>query len=283
MPRPEGPMPALWVPSTGEAFDLLPIPGGIAQLGTDRPVIATDGEGPMRAVLLKPFRIGAAAVSNAEFARFADATNYRTEAERKGASFVFHGYVLALQSDHRPVEPHWWHRVGGASWRQPAGAGSSMADRMDHPVVHVSRADASAYCEWSRTRLPSEAEWEHAARGGLGDVTYPWGDRAPDDDFLPCNIWQGQFPTFDQGLDGWTGTAPVRAFDPNGYGLYQACGNVWEWTQEPAGRRGEAGDSLLKGGSHLCHASYCHRYRIAARMACAPATTTSHIGFRVCR
>lgn len=267
--------------SDSPALALVAIPGGIAQVGTDRPMIPADGEGPMRAVLLSPFHIAATAVSNADFARFVSATGYRTTGEQQGAGFVFQAHVAAPEAAHTPASPSWWRRVEGACWNRPFGPDSSLSGREDHPVVQVSRHDAEAFCRWSGTRLPAEAEWEHAARGGLLDQTYPWGDRAPDDAFLPCNIWQGDFPRRYEGRDGWTGTSPVASFAANGYGLYQMCGNVWEWTACLAETGARSGDPILKGGSHLCHASYCHRYRIAARMSNSPATTTSHIGFRV--
>lgn len=161
------------------------------------------------------------------------------------------------------------------------------------PVTHVAWEDARAFAEWAGGRLPREAEWEHAARGGLGDVRFPWGDEEPTDGNVHlANIWQGDFPHKDTGADGYAGPAPVMAFEPNGYGLHQMAGNVWEWTAEPFRVRGASaaarrinaaskGRKLLKGGSFLCHRSYCYRYRIAARTGNTPDSTTGHMGFRV--
>jgi formylglycine-generating enzyme required for sulfatase activity len=273
----------------------VPIPGGRAEIGTDHPLIAADGEGPRRFQRVKPFRLGATAVTNAEFMGFAEATGFVTEAERFGWSFVFYAHLEAAEATAGVVGTEWWRRVDGACWRAPFGPASNIAARLDHPVVHVSWNDAMAFAAWAGGRLPSEAEWEHAARGGLAGSVYPWGDRPPDDTaFQPCNIWQGRFPDYDTGADGYAGLAPARAFAPNGYGLYNMSGNCWEWTAESFrvrslkaaaraanARAAEAGLKLLKGGSHLCHASYCHRYRIAARSGNTPDTSTGHIGFRL--
>ena len=187
----------------------------------------------------------------------------------------------------------WWHRVEGATWAAPNGPGSEADCDPDHPVVQISWNDARAYAAWVGGRLPSEAEWEQAARGGLGDVRFPWGMAEPDDTkTLPCNIWQGRFPEVNTGADGYITTAPARSFRPNGYGLFNMAGNVWEWTGEPyrlRSMRREAraqmaarkGYKILKGGSFLCHRSYCYRYRIAARIGNSPDSTTTHQGFRV--
>ncbi|MDB6454164.1 formylglycine-generating enzyme family protein [Falsirhodobacter sp. 20TX0035] len=254
---------------------LLSIPGGLAQRGTDRPLIPQDGEGPMQALLIPPFRMSSTVITTREFAHFAEQSGYRTDAERRGWSFVFASHHRAAPEDVSVIDLPWWYRVFGANWTCPYGRGIKADD--EDPVVHVSCADAEAFCGWHGLRLPSEVEWEHAARGGLMDPIYPWGDRAPDDDnFQPCNIWQGQFPTNDLGLDGYRGLAPANSFPANGFGLHNMSGNVWEWT---AGM--QESNRILKGGSHLCHASYCHRFRIAARMANPPHMTTSHIGFRV--
>jgi formylglycine-generating enzyme required for sulfatase activity len=273
----------------------LPIPAGRAEVGTDKPVIPGDGEGPRRFVRVRDFRLGATAVTNAEFAGFVADSGYVTEAERFGWSFVFYRHVVGVEMTAAVVGVEWWRRVEGAHWRVPFGPGSNVAGRDDYPVVHVSWNDAIAFAVWAGGRLPTEAEWEHAARGGLSGTIYPWGDRHPDDaQFQPCNIWQGTFPGFDTGADGFAGLAPAQSFEPNGYGLFNMSGNCWEWTAEPfrvrslkssakaANARAQAEcRKLLKGGSHLCHASYCHRYRIAARTSNTPDTSTSHIGFRI--
>ena len=183
--------------------------------------------------------------------------------------------------------------MDGANWKTINGPGSESDYQLDHPVVHVTWNDANAFAKWAGGRLPTEAEWEHAARGGLGDVAFPWGDRQPDDNhFQPCNIWQGQFPDVNLERDGFAGTAPAKSFAANGYGLFNMCGNVWEWTSQPMKLRGRGkqskalakqmrGTRLLKGGSFLCHKSYCFRYRIAARTGNTPDTSTAHQGFRL--
>jgi formylglycine-generating enzyme required for sulfatase activity len=235
------------------------------------------------------------AVTNEWFAAFVAATGYVTDAERFGWSFVFHSFAPKTGPAQSVPGTPWWRVIEGASWDHPSGPGSTLEGIWLHPVVQVSLNDARAFAAWVGGRLPSEAEWEYAARGGLGDVPYPWGEQVPtDDDFLPCNIWQGTFPDHDTGADGWIGTCPVDAFAPNGYGLYNMCGNVWEWCDQPmrirsSRRELRARDDqlvaqrmmLMKGGSHLCHRSYCHRYRIAARSGSSADSATGHIGFRV--
>lgn len=283
-------------PSTGQTLapDIVEIPGGDGFIGTDTPVIPVDGEAPLRSQSLKPFRMDAAAVTNARFRAFVDDTGYRTEAEIIGDSFVFEGLLPKDASDDpRVAAAPWWRVLPGANWRSVAGPGSEDSWDPDHPVVHVTWNDAVAFAGWAGGRLPTEAEWEHAARGGLGDVRFPWGDQEPnDDDFFPCNIWQGDFPEKNLILDGYFGTAPARSFEPNGYGLYNMVGNVWEWTSQPFKVRSlkkdvvrahadKKGYKLVKGGSYLCHASYCYRYRIAARSGTSPDSSTSHQGFRL--
>ena len=263
-------------------------------MGTDRPLIALDEESPYRPVKLKFFLICTTAVTNAQFSEFVEATGYQTEAEVLANSFVFSGFLPdAMDTGNAVVAAPWWRMIEGACWHKPAGPDSDIPARPDHPVVHVSWNDAARFAGWAGGRLPSEAGWEHAARGGLGDVTYPWGDRDPDDDiFFPCNIWQGRFPDLNTEMDGFLGTAPAQSYKPNGYGLYNMVGNVWEWTSQSfkvwtlkkAVRQthaGKTGFKICKGGSYLCHASYCHRYRIAARTANSPDSSTGHTGFRV--
>ncbi|MBX6365640.1 MAG: formylglycine-generating enzyme family protein [Gemmatimonadetes bacterium] len=254
-----------------------------------------DGEGPVREVRLRPFRIGRYAVSNARFAEFVAATGYCTDAERFGWSFVFVGFLPANFPPTRAVaEAPWWRQVFGADWRHPEGPHSSIAERMDHAVVHTSWNDAQAYCRWAGVRLPTEAEWEYAARGGLVQKRFPWGDELRPGGRHMCNIWQGTFPTVNTGEDGYVGTAPVDAFEPNGYGLHNVAGNVWEWcndwfsptwhrTGARVDPRGPATGSarVIRGGSFLCHASYCDRYRVAARSSNTPDSSTGHTGFRV--
>ena len=254
-----------------------------------------DGEGPVREVVLSPFRIDPYCVSNADFAGFVAATGYVTDAERHGWSFVFH---LFLDSPGRfravPATP-WWKQVHGACWHRPEGPGSSVGDRADHPAVHISWNDAAAFCRWAGVRLPTEAEWEFAARGGLTGRRYPWGDELEPGGEHRCNIWQGDFPHFNSALDGYVGTAPVTAFPPNGYGLNNMAGNVWEWcsdhftaargissARDPQGPADGPG-RVIRGGSYLCHASYCNRYRVAARSFNTQDSSTGHMGFRVAR
>lgn len=288
-----GPPPAEAVGQGRDVSDIRPIPGGTALVGTDAPVLAMDGEGPLRRKRLKPFGMDATAVTNARFAAFVAATGYVSEAERLGDSFVFHA-LLPQGTPPLPAVPEvpWWRIAPGASWRAPFGPEGPPAPD-DHPVVHVSWNDARAFAAWAGGRLPTEAEWEHAARGGLGDVPYPWGKADPTDDGpYPCNIWQGRFPDHDTGADGHAGPAPVHAYQPNGYGLFNMVGNVWEWTADrfrvrslskavQAAHRGKTGYRLSKGGSFLCHASYCFRYRIAARSGLSPDSSLSHQGFRL--
>lgn len=272
----------------------VPIEGGKALVGTNDPQIPDDGEGPLRRVAVQDFIIGATTVTNQEFAEFVAATGYVTEAERFGWSFVFWQDVVAEGGSTLGVEgAEWWRRVDGACWSAPNGPGTEAACRLDHPVVQVSWNDAVAYCKWVGGRLPTEAEWEHAARGGQGDVRFPWGDDEPNDtDFFPCNIWQGHFPNSNTAKDGYAATAPARSFAPNGYGLFNMVGNVWEWTSEryhirslkrqvKERLRSSKGFKLSKGGSFLCHRDYCYRYRIAARTGTSPESSTSHHGFRV--
>ncbi|MFD4248019.1 formylglycine-generating enzyme family protein [Streptomyces sp. NPDC058525] len=170
----------------------------------------------------------------------------------------------------------WWRAVPGSSWRRPEGAGSSVTARQDHPVVHVSWNDAQAYCAWSGTRLPTEAEWEYAARGGLEQRRYPWGDDLTPGGRHMCNIWQGDFPTLNTADDGYEGTAPADSFHPNGFGLHNVVGNVWEWC---ADWFGPGTSRVMRGGSYLCHDSYCNRYRVAARSSNTPDSSTGNIGF----
>lgn len=266
------------------------------RIGEDDSPLAQDGESPSRLVTVKPFAIDPYAVTNSWFAEFVSDTGYRTDAERFGWSLVFKDFVPDVPADPAMQgAPVWWRKIDGAYWRHPEGPASTVADRPDHPVVHVSWNDAVAFAAWAGGRLPEEAEWECAARGTLASARFPWGDGEPDDaDFQPCNIWQGDFPMRNACKDGFTGTAPVDSFTPNSIGLFNMVGNAWEWCADAfrvrslarnARLRNEAAQAnserVLKGGSYLCHRSYCYRYRIAARTGVSPDSSTGHVGFRL--
>jgi sulfatase modifying factor 1 len=274
------------------------LPGGKFLMGTDyADGFHDDGEGPVREVTIAPFAIDTAPVTNEVFAKFIAATAYRTEAEVFGWSFVFWGHLSKARYAALVVDTvagaEWWCKVYGARWDAPEGPGSTTVGRERHPVVHVSWNDAQAFCAWSGQRLPTEAEWEYAARGGLKQKIYAWGDSLRPKGEHRCNIWQGDFPRLDTGEDGWKGTCPVEAFPVNGYGLLSVTGNTWEWCADwfdrefhksgprdnpqgpPAGK-----GRVIKGGSFLCHKSYCNRYRVAARSSNTPDSSTANMGFR---
>jgi len=277
--------------------DMLALPGGRFLMGTNyEGAFTQDGEGPVRPVILSPFLIDRFTVTNELFQSFVTETGHLTDAERFGWSFVFWSHIPAerftqLVEDTVEDAP-WWCKVPGAMWKCPEGSGSDISDRLRHPVVHVSWNDAQAFCRWSGQRLPTEAEWEYAARGGLEQKLYPWGDKLRPNGQHHCNIWQGQFPQEDTGDDGFTGTCPVDAFPSNGFDLYSMTGNTWEWCDDwfttekdvaqatnPKGpNSGQA--RVIKGGSFLCHKSYCNRYRVAARSSNSPDSSTSHMSFR---
>jgi formylglycine-generating enzyme len=267
----------------GVEHGMVRIAGGVFLMGSeDDDAFPGDGEGPVREIDMSPYWIDATAVRNRDFAAFVDATHHVTDAERFGWSFVFHALLepAERQSARGGVVPDapWWRAVDGATWRHPEGRASSIGDRLDHPVVHVSWRDAAAYAAWAGKRLPSEAEWENAARGGLVQAKYPWGDDLRPGGVHRCNIWQGRFPEINTGEDGYLGTAPVTAFPPNGYGLYNVAGNVWEWCADWWSAAVRA--KVIRGGSYLCHASYCNRYRVSARTHNNIDSSSGHMGFR---
>ena len=300
-----GRVPVLGRPLTGTPMNTDPLarmvdlPGGAFRMGNEDGGYPSDGEDPVREVRVSPFAISATTVTTAEFGAFVEATGHVTTSERAGWSFVFAGH---LPDDFEPtrgvVGAEWWRQVFGADWRHPNGPQDDPVNWSNHPVVHVSWFDAEAFAGWAGGRLPTEAEWEHAARGGLDQKRLPWGDETQPDgpDRHRFNIFTGTFPAEDSADDGWAGTCPVDAFEPNGFGLYNCSGNVWEWTadwfgtdhgartpvQDPVGPPLGV-DRVVKGGSYLCHDSYCHRYRPAARSGTTPDSTTDHQGFRLAR
>jgi formylglycine-generating enzyme len=306
-------------PGTPPAAGMVWVPGGTFAMGSDDHY---PEEAPAHAVAVGGFWIDRCTVTNDDFARFVRATGHVTVAERAHDAADYPGarpdlLVAASSVFRRPGQRmdlgnayNWWFWVPGADWRHPRGPQSSIKALGDHPVVHVAWDDVVAYAAWAGKDLPSEAEWERAARGGLEGAEYAWGDELTPGGRHVANVWQGEFPLHNEVLDGWEYTAPAKSFPPNGYGLFQVCGNVWEWTADwyqdhaagpvadhpcctvadPRGGTREAsldgGDPaavprrVIKGGSHLCAPNYCRRYRPAARMAQAVDTSTSHLGFR---
>ncbi|MEP4036407.1 formylglycine-generating enzyme family protein [Pseudophaeobacter sp.] len=275
--------------SNTASLDCVSLKGGRFRMGSKRSCQKDDGEEPVRSISVSGFGMTTGTITNAQYQRFIDDTGYVTTAEGFGWSFMFDPTEAELERS-----GSWWRKTEGACWRAPTGPGSDVTDKETHPVVHVSWHDALAYADWAGGRLATEAEWEFAARGGLDQKRYPWGDASPVDSFR-CNIWRGKFPRENTAADGYAGTCPVDAFKPNRFGLYNMVGNVWEWTadwfsrdfhilsrsdRDPKGPPFGEG-KVLKGGSHLCHKSYCARYRVSARSASAPDMTTGHIGFRV--
>jgi formylglycine-generating enzyme len=259
-------------------------------------------EGPVRDVTVGPFAIDRHPVTVAQFRQFVTETGYVTVAQRPldpalypeadpdllvPGSLVFH--ATAGPVDLRDVRA-WWAYVPGAMWSAPAGPGSDVRGRHRHPVTQVAYEDATAYAQWAGKALPTEAEWEYAARGGLDGARYAWGDEFRPGGKPMANTWDGRFPWENLGVAGYGGTSPVGTFPPNGFGLFDVCGNVWEWTVDRFDRdeqqaccgpaSGGIEGRVIKGGSHLCAASYCLRYRPAARSREEVDTSTSHIGFR---
>lgn len=284
-------------------LDLVQIPASYFRYGCDRREgHPGDLEGPSHLVTVPAFAIDKCAVSNARFRRFVAATGYVTDAERIGWSFVFAGLLPDDFEDTAGIAAApWWRQVFGASWKAPEGVQSTLDGRETLPVVHVSHDDALAFCAWAGKRLPFEAEWEKAARGGIEGQRFWWGDEEIPARGPCANVWQGSFPDRNDMSDGYYGLAPVDAFPANGYGLHNMAGNAWEWcadwfmprrfpivadrSQAIAMPRGPHTGELraMRGGSYLCHPSYCWRYRNAARSASSPDSTTGHIGFRCVR
>lgn len=281
-----------WHPDRGETR---PAAGDAADGWDDAPMIAlsgatfvmgddgawsypADGEGPARPVGVAAFSLDVCAVSNRRFAAFVEATGHVTDAEHFGWSFVFAGLLPDDFAATRAVMgTPWWREVPGAQWRFPEGSHSDLDGRGDHPVVQVSGNDAAAFAVWAGKRLPTEAEWEYAARAGATS-TFPWGDELEPEGQHRANVWQGEFPSRNTCADGWYATCPVDAFAPSAFGLFNMIGNVWEWTADAAPHT--PGARVLKGGSYLCHASYCRRYRPAARISAGADSSMGNTGFR---
>jgi formylglycine-generating enzyme required for sulfatase activity len=281
----------------GSITDMIKLDGGRFLMGTESDEgFAADGEGPVRAVVVDPFYMDRYPVTNRSFAEFVRATGFRTEAERFDWSFVFHTHIPKALVEDTVRGVTWWCKVRGACWKHPEGPDSNVDSRPDHPVIHVSWNDAIEYCRWAGKRLPTEAEWEYSARGGLEQNTYPWGNELTPGGRHLCNIWQGEFPNIDTAEDGYSAPAPVNTYPPNGYGFYTITGNAWEWCSDwfhpsyhlTAARRNPIGPpegvaKVMKGGSYLCHKSYCNRYRVAARTSNTPDSSTTNISFRCVR
>ena len=282
------------------------LPGGAFSMGSDHHY---PEESPVRTVTVGPFAIDVHPVTNRQFRRFVEATGHVTVAERPPDAAAYPDArpedlvpgSLVFRKTPGPVNLgefwRWWAWTPGADWRHPRGPGSSLEGLEDHPVVHVAYRDAESYARWAGMDLPTEADWEYASRGGLDGAEFTWGDDDPQETAPLANTWQGRFPYENTKLDGWAYTSPVGFFPPNGYGLHDMAGNVWEWTSDPY-RLPSAGapaspccapqtpgedpmpTRVIKGGSHLCTIQYCFRYRPAARQSQTIDTSTTHIGFR---
>ncbi len=286
--------------TAGSLEGMRPVPPGEFLMGSADPDgWPADGEGPVRAVALRAYHIDACCVTNEQFNAFVNSTGYKTEAERFGWSFVFFLFLPKgkfARATQRVAGSEWWCRVAGSTWRHPEGPGSNIKRRWDHPVVHVSWNDATAYAGWAGKRLPTEAEWECAARGGLVQKRFAWGDELTPSGRHRCNIWQGEFPNVNTAEDGYVGTAPAKSFPANGYGLHNVAGNVWEWCHDwfssdfhlrgprtdPEGPA-QGDRKVIRGGSYLCHHSYCNRYRVGARTFNTADSSTGNTGFRCAR
>ena len=283
------------MPSGSLRNEYLLIPGGDFTMGTDDAPSSTvmDGEGPARRMHVADFYLQKYEVSNAEFASFVSETGHITEAEKFGDSFVLENLLseeVSAEITQAVKDAPWWLPVKGAYWLQPEGVDSNIDTRGDHPVVHISWNDAVAFCKWNDGgRLPTESEWEYAARGGLENRLFPWGSNPTPKGEHWMNIWQGEFPTENTLEDGFLSTAPVDTYRPNKFGLFNTVGNVWEWVSDwwtvrhsrdaphgpPSGN-----DKVKKGGSYMCHKDYCYRYRCSARSMNTPDSSASNLGFR---
>jgi len=313
------------IPFSGDSSleGMVLIPGGVFEMGADNDQASPD-EYPKHKVQVSPFYMDITEVTNAQFRKFVEATGYVTTAERapdweevkkslppgtpKPPDSVLVPASLVFKPSDGPVDlndySQWWTWKKGANWRQPEGPGSSIEGKDDYPVVHISWEDAQAYCKWAGKRLPTEAEWEFAARGGLINNIYPWGNEHVNQGKPKANTWEGKFPYLNEQKDGYVKLAPVKSYPPNGYGLYDMAGNVWEWcsdlyhydyykqlegklTVDPKGPDSSYDPQepytlkrSLRGGSFLCNDSYCSGYRVARRMKSSPDTGLEHTGFR---
>ena len=290
------------LPTSYSANEYIRIPAGTFMMGSDSSPSSTlqDGEGPACRVQVSEFEIQKFEVSSAEFVEFVEERGYITEAEIFGDSFVLDillsEEVISAITDAVMYAP-WWLRVKEAYWLQPEGMKSNLSGRGHHPVIHISWNDAAAYCEWKDGgRLPTEAEWEYAARGGLEGRLFPWGNSPMPKGEHRMNIWQGRFPKENTLEDGYLSTGPVDSYHPNKYGLYNMMGNVWEWvsdwwvaghscsipTIDPSGPLSGT-EKVKKGGSYMCHKNYCYRYRCSARSKNTPDSSASNLGMRCAR
>jgi len=297
---------------------MIHIPGGKSDLGSNRHY---PDEGPVHRAVVEGFEIDPVPVTNKRFAEFISETGYTTVAERSPDPLLYPGaapedlvpgalvFTMPPGSVDLANFHNWWAWTPGATWRTPLGPASNVEELQDHPVVQVSYDDAVAFCVWAGFSLATEAEWEFAARGGLDGAEFAWGDEDPQETEPLANTWQGRFPYENTEVDGWTRTSPVQSYPPNGYGLFDMIGNVWEWTDDwylstrheddavccapndtnrerarksldPSVPHTPIPRKVVKGGSHLCTPQYCFRYRPAARQAQMVDTATSHIGFR---
>lgn len=252
------------------------------EMGTNKPVFESDHEGPLRNVTVNSFYLDKYEVSNQDFHNFVKKTGYKTEAETFGDSFIFEMSLpeedRSKYQDIRAVQAPWWIKMSGVSWKHPEGPDSTTEERKNHPVIHVSWNDAVKYCEYLGKRLPTESEWEMACRSGLRQKLYPWGNKLNAKGQHWANIWQGEFPHVNTAEDGFIFTCPVDEFPPNKFGLYNMAGNVWEWTSD--NWLNDPDSKVKKGGSFLCHESYCWRYRCAARSFNTKDSSASNLGFR---